>query len=92
MNVSDLIAEHEFGKNKLMNVYNPLDTDFSVAYDRLGADKTYTVGVGQIKSFKTPVAKHILKHLLDAVLADREVNSWEEDRIKEIKKELSPVI
>ena len=55
-----------------VGVFNPLSTNFSCNYDIDGAGpKTYTVLSREMAYFLPPIAKHIKKHLYDAILNER---------------------
>lgn len=52
-------------------LYNPLDEDFSVEWDKSGPDhKTITIKAGDIAKFSQAEAKHLEKHLLDKLVND----------------------
>lgn len=59
-----------------IGVFNPLSTDFSVNYD-LGdgnGPQAYTVPSREIAYFSPAVAKHIKKHLFNAIVNARGLN------------------
>lgn len=58
-----------------LGVYNPLKSDFTVHYDSQGPNpQTYTVRAQEIAHFPYPIALHVRKHLLDAVINARGLN------------------
>lgn len=78
-------------KFKKIGVFNPLITDFTVKYDIKG-DKNpqgFTVPAREIVYFIEPVAKHVKKHLADAIFHKRGVKNNPEMDLKEIIEEIS---
>ena len=76
---------------KKILLYNPLNKDFSVNYDidGTGNPKVFTIHARDDEEFDPVVAKHVKKHLANAVLHSRgRPNPNPEDALKEINKEI----
>ena len=58
--------------------YNPLSFDFSCNYDSDGkGPQKYTIPSREIVYFIPAIARHIKKHLFDAIVNDRNLNGIE---------------
>lgn len=75
-----------------MNLYNPLNKDFSITYD-INKDKkpkTFTVPSKEIVTFDEPVASHVRKHLANAVLNENYKTKYAVDlQLKAINEEIT---
>ena len=60
-----------------VGVFNPLSTDFSCNYDDGNGVKGYTVRSREPAYFLPAIAKHIKKHLYDAIVNHRGLNGIE---------------
>lgn len=61
-----------------VGIYNPLSNDFSCSYDSDGkGPQEYKVPSREIAYFTPEIAKHIKKHLYDAIVNDRGLNGIE---------------
>ena len=58
-------------------VFNPLSQDFSCNYDDGNGAKKYSINSREIAYFSPPIAKHVKKHLYDAIINDRNLNGIE---------------
>jgi len=57
-----------------VGVYNPLQADFSCNYNDGQGVANYVVPSREIAYFHPAVARHIKKHLYDAIVNDRDLN------------------
>jgi hypothetical protein len=64
MDVIDLKRKAESEEDNEILIYNPLPTDFTWKYDGI----PYTIPSKENKSFKTHLANHLGKHLVDEYL------------------------
>ena len=62
MDIIDLERQSESKADKNIYLYNPLKTDFTWKYDGV----EYSIPAGENKAFKTHLANHLGKHLVDA--------------------------
>ena len=70
-------------------IKNPLLKDFEVDYDKHGDNpKHFIIPAGEIKEFEEPYASHIIKHLYDAVINDRNLKGTALNANPEAKKKL----
>ena len=76
---------------KKILLFNPLDKDFSVNYDVDGTrnPKKFTIHANDDEEFDPIIAKHVKKHLANAVLNSRgRPKKNPVDDLKEIYKEI----
>jgi len=64
MDAKDIKRKLDSESDKNVYIYNPLKTDFTWKYD--GVD--YIIPSRENKAFKTPLARHLGKHIVDAYL------------------------
>jgi len=64
MDIIDLERQSESKADKNIYLYNPLKTDFTWKYDGV----EYSIPSQEGKSFKTLLANHLGKHLVDAYI------------------------
>jgi hypothetical protein len=71
-------------KNKI-NIFNPLNEDFSVKYD-VKKDKpiTFTIKAKEVAEFEEYIAKHIKKHLANRIFDVK--GDYKKDRDMQMKK------
>ncbi len=75
---------------KKVPLYNPLSTNFTTHYD-INGDKNpvdFTIHANEIEYFDPVIARHMKKHLADAVLNERGIRTNAEDDLKAIMKEI----
>ena len=60
-----------------VGVFNPLPQDFSCNFDDGNGVKGYTVHSREIEYFPEHIARHIKKHLYDAIINHRKINGAE---------------
>ena len=79
---------------KKIPLYNPLREDFTVTYDITGDKdpRPFTIHAQEIEYFEPIVARHIVKHLADAVLAERGIRTNYTDDMTAIKKEIEVTV
>lgn len=70
MDVIDIERKLASEADKKILLYNPLKIDFAWKYDGV----EYTIPSRENKSFKTPLANHLGKHLVDAYVATKDNN------------------
>ena len=71
-------------------IFNPLNSDFKCKYD-IGDGKgpqEYKVPSREISYFAPEIAKHIKKHLYDAIVNDRNLNGIELNADPEKKQKI----
>jgi len=88
MDVHELRHLADIENNSKTMLFNPLLTDFSVNFNNGDGSKEYTIKAREIAEFPTPVAKHIKKHLIDAVFNKRELDRASEENLREITEEI----
>lgn len=70
MDAIDIARKADDDEKKNILIYNPLKEDFTWKYD----GDPYTIPSQENKSFKTSLAKHLGKHLVDAYLNTKDKN------------------
>ena len=70
-----MMEQRNIRDHDIITIKNISDQDFTFEFDRVSGNPPYTIKTGEIKRFPRYIARHAVKHLIDAILISRKIKT-----------------